>query len=123
LDANDSFTMAVDFSNGALGVVHSSRWATGHLNELKLRMYGEKGGLEVRHTTEGSSLHACTGADIETATWHEIDAGTVPTNYDRFVEAVRKGVNVEPTFRHATNLQKVLDLAMVAEEQRKELKA
>jgi predicted dehydrogenase len=123
LDANDSFTMAVDFSNGALGVVHSSRWATGHLNELKLRMYGEKGGLEVRHTTEGSSLHACTGADIETGTWHEIDAGTVPTNYDRFVEAVCKGVNVEPTFRHATNLQKVLDLAMVAEEQRKELKA
>ena len=44
LDANDSFAMSVDFANGALGVVHASRWATGHLNELKLRIYGERGG-------------------------------------------------------------------------------
>ena len=43
LDANDSFTMAVDFTNGALGVIHASRWATGHFNELRLRVYGEKG--------------------------------------------------------------------------------
>ncbi|TIV42605.1 MAG: gfo/Idh/MocA family oxidoreductase, partial [Mesorhizobium sp.] len=44
LDANDSFTMALDFSNGAFGVVHASRWATGHLNELRLRIYGDKAG-------------------------------------------------------------------------------
>lgn len=123
LDANDSFTMAVDFTNGALGVVHASRWATGHLNELKLRIYGEKGSLEVRHTMEGSWLSGCSGADIETATWHPIDAGTVPTNYERFVDAVRAGRNEEPTFRHAANIQKVLDLAMVSEEKRAELKA
>ena len=47
LDANDSFTMALDFTNGALGVVHASRWATGHLNELRLRIYGDRGGIEV----------------------------------------------------------------------------
>ncbi len=47
LDANDSFTMAVDFSNGALGVIHATRWATGQLNELRLRVFGEKGGVEV----------------------------------------------------------------------------
>jgi predicted dehydrogenase len=122
LDANDSFTMAVDFSNGALGVIHSTRWATGHLNELKLRIYGEKGSLEVRHTTEGSWLRGCSGADIETGTWHEIDAGTVPTNYDGFVAAVAAKKNAEPSFRHAANIQKVLDLAIVSEEKRQELK-
>lgn len=47
LDANDSFAMTLDFSNGAFGVVHASRWATGHLNELRLRIYGDKGGIEV----------------------------------------------------------------------------
>ena len=123
LDANDSFTMAVDFNNGALGVVHASRWATGHLNELKLRIYGEKGSLEVRHTSEGSWLRGCSGKDIETATWHDIDAGTVPTNYDRFARAVQEGKNQEPSFRHAANIQKVLDLAIVSDDKRHELKA
>jgi predicted dehydrogenase len=123
LDANDSFTMSVDFTNGALGVVHATRWATGHLNELKLRIYGEKGSLEVLHTTEGSWLRGCFGSNVETGTWHEIDAGSVPTNYGRFVEAVRSGQHAEPTFRHAANLQKILDLAMVSDEQHVELKA
>jgi predicted dehydrogenase len=123
LDANDSFTMSVDFSNGALGVVHATRWATGHLNELKLRIYGEKGSLEVLHTTEGSWLRGCFGGDIETGTWHAIDAGSVPMNYNRFVDAVHSGQNAQPTFRHAANLQKILDLAMVSDAQRAELKA
>jgi predicted dehydrogenase len=121
LDANDSFTMSVDFSNGALGVVHATRWATGHLNELKLRIYGEKGSLEVLHTTEGSWLRGCLGSNIETATWSEIDAGSVPMNYNRFVDAVRTGKATEPSFRHATNLQKILDLGLVSDAERAEL--
>jgi predicted dehydrogenase len=123
LDANDSFTMSVDFANGALGVVHSTRWATGHLNELRLRMYGEKGGIEVVNNPEGSKILACMGDNIDTATWEEIDAGTVPTNYDRFVAAIRAGEMVEPSFRHAANLQKVLDLAMVSSAERAEKQA
>ncbi|PWE57000.1 oxidoreductase [Metarhizobium album] len=118
LDANDSFTMSVDFANGALGVVHASRWATGHLNELRLRVYGEKGGLEVSHSTEGSSLRACMGDDAETATWRILDAGVVPTNYMRFAEAVRLGVQPDPDFRHAANLQRALDLAILTEKER-----
>lgn len=121
LDANDSFTMTAEFSNGALGVIHASRWATGHLNELRLRMHGDKGALEVIHTTEGSTLRGCLGDDVENAVWRAIDAGVVPTNYQRFVEAVRAGRPVEPGFRHAAELQKVLDLALAAEKERCEL--
>ncbi len=120
LDANDSFTLSVDFANGALGVVHSSRWATGHLNELRLRMYGEKGAIEVVHNSEGSEIRACLGANIETATWEILDAGTVPMNYQRFVDAIRNGTKVDPDFRHAANLQKVLDLAMESDAERRE---
>ncbi|MFC3075387.1 Gfo/Idh/MocA family protein [Shinella pollutisoli] len=121
LDANDSFTMTVDFSNGALGVIHASRWATGHLNELRLRIHGDKGALEVTHSTEGSRLAGCLGDDVERAVWREIDAGRVPTNYQRFAAAVMAGEAVEPGFRHAAELQRVLDLAMETERERREL--
>lgn len=123
LDANDSFAMTLDFANGAFGVVHASRWATGHFNELRLRIYGDKGGLEVVHNLEGSELKACMGANIETAKWQVLDAGTVPTNYQRFVDAVLSGVQPEPSFHHAAELQKVLDLAVVSDEKRAELRA
>jgi len=122
LDANDSFVMSVDFANGALGVVHASRWATGHLNELKLRIYGERGGLEITHRPGESELRGCLGEDAESGIWTAIDVPPVPTNYQRFADAVATGVPQDPNFRHAANLQKVLDLAMVAERERRELK-
>jgi predicted dehydrogenase len=121
LDANDSFTMAVDFENGALGVIHATRWATGHFNELRLRVYGEKGGVEVQHRHDWSKLRVCLGEDVETGTWKEMEVDPVPTNYQRFAEAVRTGVTQEPSFRHAANLQRVLDLALVTDRERREL--
>ncbi|MEO6396731.1 MAG: Gfo/Idh/MocA family oxidoreductase [Devosia sp.] len=121
LDANDSFTMAVDFSNGALGVVHATRWASGHMNELHLRIYGEKGALEVQHRHDGTKLLVCVGADVETGTWKPTAAEPVETNYQRFAKAVKAGKTLEPSFRHAANLQKVLDLAIVSDAQHKEL--
>ncbi|MEL6965616.1 MAG: Gfo/Idh/MocA family oxidoreductase, partial [Pseudomonadota bacterium] len=67
LDANDSFTINASFNNGAIGVIHSSRWASGHQNDLALRIYGDKGGLEVKCWRGGhlvadprySSLRVC----------------------------------------------------------------
>ncbi|MFZ0435863.1 MAG: Gfo/Idh/MocA family oxidoreductase [Chthoniobacterales bacterium] len=34
LDANDSALMQVEYANGALGVIHTTRWATGHANSF-----------------------------------------------------------------------------------------
>ena len=120
LDANDSFAMTLELQNGALGVVHATRWATGHFNELRLRVYGEKGGVEVQHRHDWSKLLVCSGEDAETGTWKEIAVEPVETNYQRFVKAVRAGKAMEPTFRHAANLQRVLDLATVTEQDRAE---
>jgi predicted dehydrogenase len=120
LDANDSFVISAEFSNGAIGSIHSSRWASGHQNDQRLRVYGEKGGLELSHGTWGSLLRVCVGEDIPTCTWREVKADPVPTNYQRFAAAVRTGVQAEPSFRHAAGLQKVLDLALVADLDRKE---
>ena len=46
LDANDSVAMTVEFDNGALGVVHMSRFATGKTNELDLTIHGDRGRAE-----------------------------------------------------------------------------
>ncbi|MDI6836834.1 Gfo/Idh/MocA family protein [Ciceribacter thiooxidans] len=121
LDANDSFTMTAEFTNGAMGVIHASRWATGHLNELRLRIHGDKGALEVIHRPDRSVLRACLQEDVELAVWKEIEVDPVATNYQKFIAAIREGRGQEPNFRHAANLQKILDLAMVTELERREL--
>jgi len=120
LDANDSFAMSVEFANGALGVIHASRFATGHLNDLKLCIFGDRGALEVHHSPKGSKLLTCMGADIENGVWSAASAPAVATNYQRFVEAVRADKTLDPSFRHAADLQKILDLAAATEEDRKE---
>jgi predicted dehydrogenase len=84
-------------------------------------MYGDKGGIEVVHNLEASILKVSVGENIETATWVGLDAGSVPTNYQRFVDAVRRGAPPDPSFRHAAELQKVLDLALVSAERLAEL--
>ncbi len=121
LDANDSFTMTAEFANGAIGVIHASRWATGHLNELRLRMHGDKGALEVIHRMDASRLRACLQEDVELAVWREINVDPIATNYEKFVAAIRDGRVQEPSFRHAAELQKVLDLAMLSEIERREI--
>jgi len=119
-DANDSFIISAQFANGAIGTIHSSRWASGHSNDQKLRIYGNRGGLELSHGHWGSQLRVCAGADVATSTWREVAASPVKTNYERFAEAVRTGRQDDPDFRHAAELQKVLDLALVADLDRKE---
>jgi len=121
LDANDSFAMTVDFSNGALGVIHATRWATGHFNELRLRVYGERGGVEVQHRHDWSKLRVCLGEDAETGIWKEMEVPAVPTNYERFAASVRTGKTQQPDFRHAANLQRVLDFAMLSDSEHREL--
>jgi predicted dehydrogenase len=115
LDANDSFAMAVTFTNGALGVIHASRFATGHLNDIALRIFGDKGAIRVNYTLSSSSMEVCLGEDIHTQTWRPLEAEPAETNYQRFVRAVQTRETLEPSFAHAANLQRLLDLGLATE--------
>ena len=117
LDANDSCAMTVEFGNGALGVVHMSRSATGRENDLDLTIHGEKGALKIWSNTTDSTLSACLGPDIETQTWKVLDCPPTPRNADRFVLALLSGVNGQPDFRHAAQVQTLLDLAIRSDAQ------
>jgi len=115
LDVNDSVAMTVEFQNGALGVVHMSRFATGKSNDLDLLIHGDRGALRIWADSNGSTLDTCLGPDIDTQTWTPYDLPPTPRNEERFVIALLSGINGEPDFRHATKVQKLLDLAFVSD--------
>jgi predicted dehydrogenase len=117
LDANDSMAMHLALDNGAVGVIHASRFAGGHINDLRLRLFGTKGGLDVRFEKSNSTLRACLGDHLETGTWVDVPTPTVETNYARFIAAIRDGVMVAPDFGRGSDLQRVLDLAVVSDTQ------
>ena len=112
LDANDAFTMQLTLASGALGTVSATRMATGHFNDLRLRLYGVDGGLEVSFEQGVSRLRACLGKAAETLDWTVIDCPEVPTNYSRFIDAVRGGARTGPDFARGAELQDWLDLAL-----------
>lgn len=111
LDANDSATMQLRLSNGALGTVAATRFATGHLNDLRLRLYGQSGGLEVSFEHATSRLRACLGDNVQTGTWVDIDCPPVPTIYQRFIAAIRGIGEADPDFARGAALQRLLDRA------------
>ncbi len=111
LDANDSATLHLRLSGGALGVVHATRLASGHLNDLRLRIYGDAGGLEVRFENAVSSLAACLGPDMPSATWRAVECPPVLTVYQRFIAAIRGEGPAEPGFARGAALQTLLDRA------------
>ena len=109
LDANDSAVINVEFANGALGVIHTSRWVAGHPNRLFLKIAGTKGTVEIDSDKSTTSYRVCRGKNLDTATWDEVQAKPVPTNYERFITAIRKGVTGDPDFVRGAEIQKVLD--------------
>jgi len=121
LDANDSCAMTVEFTNGALGVVHMSRYATGKANDLDLTIHGETGALKIWANQFDSTLKVCLGPDIETQTWTPYECPPTPRNADRFVLALLSGTNGQPDFRRAAEVQTMLDLCFVSDAERRML--
>ena len=115
LDANDSATMSVEFSNGALGVIHASRFMTGYANDMKLAVFGTLGALELHHAPDRTTLRMCSGQDVHSQTWHSIESPPVESNHRRFATAVIAQKSCEPSFRRGADLQKVLDLCQTPE--------
>ena len=115
LDVNDSVAMTVEFGNGALGVVHMSRFATGNLNDLNLAIYGDKGALKIWANHETSTLEVCLGADIHTQTWKRLECPATPRNENRFADALFSGINGEPNFRRGAEIQNLLDLCFISD--------
>lgn len=109
LDANDSALLQVEFANGALGVIHATRWATGHANSLALKIHGTKGALRIDLDRSGDEVQVCLGPDIHHPAWKTVRARPNPNIYQRFIAAIRSGQAGEPDFARGAEIQKILD--------------
>jgi predicted dehydrogenase len=118
LDADDSFFATVEFASGALGVIHASRWATGHSNCLRLRIFGDKGALVVDTEAGGDKLQVCIGDfHAHNRLWTTMPAGMPDTNnYARFLRAIRTGKPEVPTFEDGVRARAYQDACIESSE-------
>ncbi len=116
LDVNDSAMLSVDFPNGALGVIHTSRYMSGYGNVLKLHVFGTEGAIEIDHGLDWTEIRACLGADVHTLAWRRIVAEPVATLHHQFVSAIVDGKrDGDPSFRRGAEIQRILDMCFNAE--------
>ena len=109
LDANDSAVITAEFANGALGVLHTTRWAYPHVNSLRLNLYGDRATLEIDLDRSRDSLRI-NRIDGRTITdWETLDCGTAPTIQERFIRAIESGIPEQPDFARGAEIQAVLD--------------
>jgi len=118
LDANDSFVSTVSFANGALGTIHSSRWATGQCNSLRVRVYGDQGAIEVDLDKSYEEYRICKGKDVETFKWKTVKCKSTPNNYERFIRSIKTGKNDVNDFVNGTKIQAYLESSFLSDKQR-----
>jgi len=128
LDANDSFVSTVRFRDGGVGTVHATRWATGQLNSLKIRVFGDQGALDVdldRSTTSFLLARPSTprkAAAPKLAAWKAVTAGPCPTQYERFIAAVRRNRSDESDFENGAVVQAYLEASFASDRRRRPVK-
>ncbi|MDX6767365.1 MAG: Gfo/Idh/MocA family oxidoreductase [Candidatus Methylacidiphilales bacterium] len=115
LDANDSAVIHCELANGALGVIHTSRWATGFTNRVFLRVHGTKGALEIDLSKSYTELSVCLGQDRHEAAWKTLQCKPAPDMFQRFIKAIRTGKQDQPDFTRGADVQKVLDACFTSD--------
>lgn len=115
LDANDSAAITVEFQNGALGVIHTTRYASGHINRLYLQIAGTNGAVEIDSERSTTSYRLCAGPDLHTGTWKDVEVPPVPSIYQRFIASIQSGNQQQPDFARGAEIQKLLDASFVSD--------
>jgi predicted dehydrogenase len=109
LDANDTALIELRFAHGGLGVLHTSRWATGHANHLRLEVHGTEGALMFDLDRSYDTLDTCLGKDAASAKWKTVKLAPAPTIYERFVRAIKTGDADQPDLVRGAQIQAYLD--------------
>lgn len=120
-DANDSFIATVKFANGALGTVHSSRWATGYANSLRVRVFGDQGAIEVDLDRAWDEYRICAGKNIDKCAWKSVKCPPTPSNFQRFIRSIKTGVQDPNDFANGVKIQAYLHYCMAADKAHKPL--
>lgn len=113
-DANDSFVASLEFTSGALGVAHSSRWASGHQNSLRFKVYGDRGAIEIDLDRSYTAYRICAGEDLDAARWQEVEVEPTPDNYARFIRAIRTGETPQSGFANALDILRYTEFSALS---------
>jgi predicted dehydrogenase len=109
LDANDTAVVQLDYAGRALGVVQATRWATGHINHLRVEVHGTEGALRFDLDESYERLHTCLGRDVRKGVWKSREFRPTPNVWERFVRAVRRGRAEAPDIARGAQVQALLD--------------
>ncbi len=116
LDANDSFISTVVFADGGLGTVHSSRWATGHANSLRLRVHGDQGAVEIDLDRSYGEYQLCVGRKaINDRAWKTVVCKPTPNMYQRFITSIKTGKNDPSDFANGVKVQAYLESSFASD--------
>jgi predicted dehydrogenase len=120
LDANDSFVTTLRLAGGGVGTVHATRWASGHLNSLRVRVFGDKGAVEVDLDRSQTTYRRARSKKVmKAAEWKDVPAPKSPTQYQRFIAAVRSGASDESDFANGARVQAYLDASFISDKRRR----
>ncbi|PCJ63362.1 MAG: oxidoreductase [Planctomycetota bacterium] len=122
LDANDSCIISAELQNGAVGTITATRFATGHINDVSVVLYGDKGAIKVDLANSYNTIQVCLGKDINPGNWKTIKCKKTPSNYQRFINSIKTGKNDQPNFQTAAVVQKAIDACFVSDKQNKTIK-
>ena len=94
LDANDSALIQLEFASGAVGVTHTTRWAMGHQNSLRLEVHGTEGALmlDLDKSYVVTELNLRVGPALNKAEWTTEKLEPTPSTLQRFVTSIQSGV-------------------------------
>ena len=109
LDANDTAIIRLNFSSGAMGICHTTRWATGQTNSVSLSVHGTDGGLRVDLDEGYDKLFLCQGWNRAAAKWKTRTMARTPSVYQRFVRSIRTGKPDQPDVVRGAQVQSFLD--------------
>jgi predicted dehydrogenase len=109
LDANDSAVIQLEFADGSIGVVQTTRWATGHTNHLRCEVHGTEGALCVDLDKSYTSIDLCLGKDAQKPAWKTKELKPTPSNYERFIRAIKTGKPDQPDILRGAQIQAYLD--------------
>jgi len=122
LDANDSAVLNVEFENGAIGTIHTTRWCGGHANRLFLKIAGTKGTVEIDSDRTTTGYRICSGANLDKGIWKDVEAPKTLNNYQRFIRAIQSGTPDQPDFACGAAAQKVLDACLLSDAEQRPVK-
>ncbi len=122
LDANDSAVITVEFANGALGSIHTTRWSGGHRNRLFLKISGTEGAVEIDSERSTTSFRVSRGRRLDAGEWEEVAAKPTPTNHQRFAAALRGAPPTAPDFARGAAVQRILDACFASDARRRSIR-